>query len=133
MKDLYTEIRTSAKGYLAEKDVERFIEQIARVESRVDAYFFQVTHSKDTVGLEFSGHVGNSVIDITTGEGSLTIVVVPLSQVNQLQFFDSSESSTLKIYHAGMGQLAYTSVREQSRAQLRKYWERVQEILINRG
>ena len=51
MTDLYTEIRASAKGYVAGNDVERFIEQIARVESHVDAYFFQVSPSKDKVGL----------------------------------------------------------------------------------
>ena len=133
MKDLYTEIRTSAKGYVAENDVERFIEQIARVESSVRVYFFQVTPSKDKISLEFGGHVGNSVIDITIGEGLLDIIVVPLAQVTAIRFIDLSDSCTLHLFSSTLGDLKYTAVRNQSRAQLRKYWEHVQENFISRG
>lgn len=128
MELLYKTIRKTAMGRLPDEFVDEFIRTIARWESSVREYFFQLTESSPSPVLEFGAHAGDALIDLAAQPNNWKTSVIPLESVQGLEMLDKENSTEFFIRSAGTEDIRYHAVLDSERARLRDYARHVESL-----
>jgi len=128
MSNRYEIIRATAAGYFTEDIVEHFIKIVSEWESRLLASFFQLKQQGEIAQLEFAGHVGPLLLDITVQKDKTDIILQAFSKTARIYLTETQSTTELKIHTEGIMGLGYTAVLEKSRADLREYARHLQRV-----
>jgi len=128
MSNRYEIIRATAAGYFTEDIVEHFIKTVSEWESRLLASFFQLKQQGEIAVLEFAGHAGPLLLDITVQKDKTDITLQALSKTSRIHLIETQATTELNIQTEGLSGLVYTAVLEKSRAELREYARHLQRV-----